>query len=135
MLNVQESNLHDSLNELDQQLQLEEGVLASRTRVTRPFRCVALCAANAAGNEVTGTGSGGVEQWVAADGADVHFVDYHSGQLCGVIPGGKSRDSKTLQLESEAARGHDGVVTCLLHDAGKFALIPWFTDAKTGSYL
>ena len=53
---------------------------------------MALCAANAAGNEVTGTGSGGVEQWVAADTADLLFVDYHSGQLCGVIPGGKSRD-------------------------------------------
>lgn len=78
---------------------------------------MALCAANAAGNEVTGTGSGGVEQWVAADTADLLFVDYHSGQLCGVIPGGKSRDRQMVQSEDEAQRGHDGVITCLLHDA------------------
>lgn len=122
LLNVKESNLRDSLDELDHQMMLEEGALATRSRVTRPFRAIALCAANAAGNEVTGTGSGGYEQWVAAEVADIHFIDYHNGQLCGIIAGGKSRDSKTLQSEDEAKRGHDGTITCLLHDGGKLIL-------------
>ena len=118
-LNVKESNLRDSMNEMDQQLMLEEGALATRSRVTRPFRAVALCAANAAGNEVTGTGSGGYERWVAAEVADIHFIDYHNGLLCGIIAGGKSRDSATLQSDNEAKKGHDGTITCLIHDGGK----------------
>ena len=45
-------NLEDELTDADQQLDIENGALMTHIRHDKPFRCVALCAANAAGNEV-----------------------------------------------------------------------------------
>ena len=47
----------------------------------QPFRCVSFCRFNARGNEVTGTASEGVEWYLAAEGSNVHCLDYHSGQV------------------------------------------------------
>lgn len=79
-------------------------------RKDKPFRCISFCAANAAGNEVTGTASGGFEEFVAAEGSNIHFLDYHNGSLSHVILG----DDRSIIRENK--QGHTGVVTCLLHD-------------------
>lgn len=103
------SNLEDELIGADQQYALENGALMSHIRHDKPFRFVGLCAANAAGNEVTGTATGGVENFIAAEGHNIHLIDYHSGELLHVFVG----DDKG-KLGSRC--GHTAVVTCLLHD-------------------
>lgn len=80
-----------------------------QSRNDKPFRCIGLCTANAAGNEVTGTATGGFEEFVAAEGANIHFIDYHNGTLNQVIAGSDAK-------KSEDSEGHDGVITCILHD-------------------
>lgn len=52
-----------------------------------------------------GTSTGGFEEFVAAEGAHVHVIDYHSGAVNHVFIGGGGKEP-----------GHTGVVTCLLHD-------------------
>lgn len=51
---VKVKNTENDIAGSDEQLSLEEGALMRHTRLDKPFRAVALCAANAAGNEVTG---------------------------------------------------------------------------------
>jgi len=82
------------------------------------FRCVAFCAANAAGDEVTGTSTGGAENFIAAECGNIHVVDYHSGELLHVFAG----ESKGAHREGKSAEktGHEGVVTCLVHDCEYF---------------
>eukprot|EP01038_Epipyxis_sp_PR26KG_P007587 gene7587-10336_t len=103
-------NTEDDINGYDQQLTLEEGALMKHSQKNKPFRCVGLCAANAAGNEVTGTATGGVEEFAIAEGPNVYIVDYHSGTINHVFIG----DSKFAGIGEKA--GHVGIVTCLLHD-------------------
>ena len=71
----------------------------------------------------TGTGTGGVEEFAAAEGMHIHMIDYHSGGVNYVYIGGS------------AELGHTGVVTCVLLD-GKLLfsgstdenIIAWSTD-------
>jgi hypothetical protein len=69
------------------------------TRHDKPYRAVALCAANAAGNEVTGTANGGVENFIAAEGYNIHVLDYHNGSLKHVFVGKRNRISRREAVE------------------------------------
>jgi WD40 repeat protein len=106
------ANLEDDLEAADDNLKLEEGALMTRSRHDKPFRCIAFCAANAAGNEVTGTATGGVEHFLSAEGNNVHVIDHHNGGLVTVLVG----DNKNRVGEKT---GHVGVVTCLVHDGSQ----------------
>lgn len=85
---VKIKNAENDIAGADEQLVLEEGPLMKHSRLDRPFRSIALCAANAAGNEVTGTGTGGYEEFAAAEGQHIHMIDYHSGSVNHVYMGG-----------------------------------------------
>jgi tetratricopeptide (TPR) repeat protein len=101
---VRISNVENSVLEADQQLAVEEGNLMKHSHTTKPFRCVGLCTTNVAGNEVTGTATGGQEEFSASEGIHIHLIDYHNGELKHIFSGGKE------------ATGHVGAVTCLLLD-------------------
>jgi WD40 repeat protein len=122
-------NLKDDVNIASDELDLEEVALMKKSRLDRPFRCVEFCPTNVAGNEVTGTATGGVEWFIAAEGPNIHCIDYHSGEILTVIVGGdkankdkaNARDKeynldKDTGNEKDEAVGHTGIVTCLLHD-------------------
>jgi WD40 repeat protein len=59
------------------------------------------------GNEVTGTATGGYEEFATSEGNNIHLLDYHNGELVHFFVGG---DHNT---------GHIQTITCLLHD-GKY---------------
>jgi hypothetical protein len=101
---VKISNVENNIIEADQQLTVEEGNLMKHSHTSKPFRAVGLCTTNAAGNEVTGTATGGYEFFSAAEGFHIHLIDYHNGELRHIYVGGKDDT------------GHTGVITCLLHD-------------------
>ena len=103
---VKISNVENNIIEADQQLTVEEGNLMKHSHTSKPFRAVGLCTTNAAGNEVTGTATGGFEFFSAAEGFHIHLIDYHNGELRHIYVGGKEET------------GHTGVITCLLHDGG-----------------
>ena len=104
-------NLEDTIQAGDENIALEEGHLAKHVRHDKPFRCTAFSAANAAGNEVTGTASGGVENFICAEGFNIHICDYHGGELLHIFPG----DDKNRVGDK---KGHCGVVTCLYYVGG-----------------
>lgn len=106
---TQIKNLDDDLIHEDETLKLEEGELMKHIRHDRPFRLTAFCGANVAGNEVTGTNSGGFENFLCAEGSNLHVIDYHTGELLNVMIG----DDKGRLGEKE---GHTGVITALCHD-------------------
>ena len=106
---TQMKNLDDDLIHEDETLKLEEGELMKHIRHDRPFRLTAFCGANVAGNEVTGTNSGGFENFLCAEGPNIHVIDYHTGELLNVMIG----DDKG---RLGAKEGHTGVVTALCHD-------------------
>lgn len=81
-----------------------------RCKNSKPLLCVAFNPANAAGDEVTGTASGGVENFVAADGNAIHLFDFHSGELLHIFSG----DARAIV--GNKRRGHTGAVTCLCYD-------------------
>ena len=58
-------NLIDTINIEEDNLRIEEGNLAKHTRHDKPFRCLAFSPSNAASNEVSGTATGGVENFIA----------------------------------------------------------------------
>jgi tetratricopeptide (TPR) repeat protein len=126
-IRVKIKNAESDIAVADEQLVLEEGALMKHSRLDKPFRCIGLCAANAAGNEVTGTSTGGYEEFAAAEGQHIHMIDYHSGAVNHVYMGGN------------ADTGHTGVVTCVLHD-GKLifsgstdeSIIAWDGTSKRG---
>ena len=63
---------------------------------------------------MTGTNTGGAENFIAAEGNNIHVLDYHSGELLHVYAGespGQHREGM-----SHESFGHGGVVTCLVHD-------------------
>jgi WD40 repeat protein len=107
-------NLEDNIHDKDALLDLENGPLMKNSRHDQAFRCISFCAANAKGNEVTGTNTGGSENFVAAEGNNIHVIDYHSGELLHVYAG----EAKGTHREgmSHESFGHGGVVTCLVHD-------------------
>jgi len=106
---TQMKNLDDDLIHEDETLKLEEGELMKHIRHDRPFRLTAFCGANVAGNEVTGTNSGGFENFLCAEGPNIHVIDYHTGELLNVMIG----DDKG---RLGAKLGHTGVITALCHD-------------------
>lgn len=108
-IDISLKNLEDKLTDADQQLDIENGALMTHIRHDKPFRCVAFPEANAAGNEVTGTATGGTENFICAEGHNIHIIDYHSGELLHVFQGDDRRRIGEKQ-------GHTAVVTCLLHD-------------------
>jgi len=89
-IDVTIKNLLDEIGEAEDDLKLEGGDLMSAIRNTRPFRYIAFNPANAAGNEVTGTATGGVESFVAAERNSVHLFDIHSGELMHIWVGDDS---------------------------------------------
>ena len=107
-------NLEDSIHDKNVLLDLENGPLMKNSRHDVAFRNVAFCAANSAGDEVTGTSTGGSEVFLAAEGNNVHVIDYHSGELMHVFAG----EAKGMHREGMSAEsfGHGGVVTSLVHD-------------------
>ena len=113
-LGVQVKNREDSIQELNEVLDLENGTLMKHSRTDLAFRVVALNPGNVSGNEVTGTASGGSEFFVAAEGNNIHLIDYHSGALEYVLAG----EPKGAHREGsdKPKVGHEGTVTCLFHD-------------------
>lgn len=81
-----------------------------RCQNSKPLRCAAFNPANAAGDEVTGTASGGVENFAAADGNAIHLFDFHNGELLHIFAG----DARAVV--GDKRRGHTGAVTCLCYD-------------------
>jgi hypothetical protein len=108
-LETKVKNMIDTLTIEEDNLSVEQGELARKARDNKPFRCVAFNPANAASNEVTGTNTGGVENFVAAEGHNIHMLDYHSGELLHVFIGS---DKRSIGEKS----GHTGVITCLFYD-------------------
>lgn len=111
---VNVKNREDTIKELDEILDLENGALMKRSRNDLAFRVVGLCGGNVSSNEVTGISSGGSEVFSAAEGSNIHLIDYHSGALVYVFPGepkGKHREGVSAEKT-----GHEGTVTCLFHD-------------------
>mgnify|MGYP003385211319 FL=1 len=103
------TNAEDDIEDSQAAIDLEGGALAVHARKDKPFRCMAFNPGNAAGNEVTGTATGGVESFVAAEGKNIHIFSNHSGELEMVLVGDdKHRLGDKL--------GHTGVVTCLAFD-------------------
>jgi len=74
---IRVKNLEDNIHAADENLAIENGALNQRLRHDKPFRCLAFSPSNAAGNEVTGTATGGVENFVCAEGYNVHVIDFH----------------------------------------------------------
>lgn len=108
-LRTQLKNIQDTITALNEEFDVETGVLMTKCKHDRPFRCVAFNPANAAGDEVTGTATGGVENFVGSDGSSIHVLDYHSGGLLHIFQGDERN-----RLGDKI--GHVGVVTCLAYD-------------------
>lgn len=123
-------NVESEIEEKQQLLSLEEGNLMKHSRFDKPFRLIGLCLSNALGNEVTGTATGGYEEFAAAEGNNIHMIDYHNGELNHIFRG--TSESAVLYNTGNSAendqRGHTGVVTCLLHDGAM--LFSGGTDEK-----
>ena len=102
------------MHELNEVLDLENGALMKHSRTDLAFRVVAQNPGNVSGNEVTGTASGGAEFFIAAEGNNIHLIDYHSGALEYVLAG----EPKGTHREGvdRPKLGHEGTVTCLAHD-------------------
>jgi len=60
-------NEEDDLVELDKDIFVEEGPLMQKVMQARVLRCIGLNPSNTAGNEVTGTATGGIEYVAAAE--------------------------------------------------------------------
>ena len=82
-------NLLDNIEETNEDLTLEGGPLLTASRSNKTFRCMAFNPANIAGNEVTGTASGGVENFVVGESNNVHLLDIHNGELLHIFVGDK----------------------------------------------
>jgi len=106
---VRVKNAEDDIHVDDENLLIEEGALNKVLRNDKPFRCIAFSASNAKGNEVTGTATGGVENFICGEGYNIHMIDFHSGELLHIFIGDdKHRTGDKI--------GHVGVVTALCYD-------------------
>ena len=74
-------NWHDDIAILQEERDVEEGGLMRHVMENRTLRCIALNPANAAGNEVTGTATGGVELVVGSEGTNINVFNIHDGEL------------------------------------------------------
>lgn len=101
------ANSHEEIRVFDEELDVEEGPLMRSVMEKRVLRNVALNPSNTAGNEVTGTASGGVEFVVASEGRTINVFDIHTGTLVTVFDG----DNASRHVgETE---GHTATITCL----------------------
>ncbi len=62
--------------------------------------------------QVTGTATGGVENFICGESNNIHVIDYHNGELLHVYPG----DNRSRLGDK---RGHIGVITCLAYDVNR----------------
>jgi WD40 repeat protein len=108
-LKTEQKNIFDTITALNEEFEVETGALMKHCKHDRPFRCIAFNPLNAAGDEVTGLASGGVENFAASDGKTIHLLDYHNGGLLHIFQG----DERGRLGEKN---GHTGVVTCLCYD-------------------
>jgi tetratricopeptide (TPR) repeat protein len=105
-------NLQDDLRELDKDLAVEQGALMKQVVKQKIIRCIGLNPSNTAGNEVTGTATGGIEFVCGIDTNNVNLYDIHSGTLKLVFAGDEENRHVGEPL------GHTSVITSVLfHDA------------------
>ena len=100
-------NWHDDIAILQEERDVEEGGLMRHVMENRTLRCIALNPANAAGNEVTGTATGGVELVVGSEGTNINVFNIHDGELKTVFTG----DEPGRHVG--APEGHISIITCL----------------------
>jgi WD40 repeat protein len=105
-------NLEHAIEVHDEEVSIELGDLMRKVKNNRPFRVIAFNPANAASDEVTGTATGGVENFISAESSNLHVIDYHNGELLHVYSG----DSRSRLGEK---LGHIGVITCLAYDQNR----------------
>ena len=105
-------NLEDDLAEMDKDLAIEQGPLMQKVMQQRILRCISLNPSNTAGNEVTGTATGGIEFVAAAETKNINIYDIHSGELKLVFSGDE------VGRHVGEPEGHTGVITAMIfHDA------------------
>ena len=105
-------NKEDDLAALEQELEVEQGPLMQQVMKARILRCIGLNPSNTAGNEVTGTATGGIEYLVGVETNNVNVYDIHTGDLKLVFSG----DEEGRHVGEP--NGHTSVITCVLfHDA------------------
>ena len=120
-LETQVTNHLDQIHIEEENMEIENGQLAKHTRDDKSFRVIAFSPTNAAANEVSGTATGGVENFVCAEGHNIHMIDYHSGELVNIFIG----DSKTSVGEK---CGHTGIVTAVCYDGTSARIFSGSTD-------
>ena len=105
-------NKKDDLVGLEQDLLVEQGPLMKQVMKSRILRCMGLNPSNTAGNEVTGTATGGIEYIAGAEINNINVYDIHTGTLKLVFTG----DEEGRHVGDP--HGHTSVITCILfHDA------------------
>lgn len=100
-------NIRDEAAEMQKDLDVEQGKLVQAINRKRAVREVALNAANTAIFEVSGRATGGVEQVVASEGANLMVYDLNGGALQHIFYG--DEDGRHFG----EAEGHLGIITCL----------------------
>jgi len=104
-------NYEDDLDGLDKDLAVEQGALMKQVVKRKILRAIGLNPSNTAGNEVTGTATGGIEFVAAVDTNNVNLYDIHTGTLKLVFSGDEEGRHVGETL------GHTSVITCILfHD-------------------
>ena len=107
-IKIQIKNTADKIQGCNDEIDVELGELVKRTNKGRPFRCIAFNPGNVIGDEVTGTATGGVENFIASESSNIHVIDTHSGELLYIFRG----DNKSTFGKK---KGHTGVITSLAY--------------------
>ena len=100
-------NSEDDLEGIRNDLLVENGPLMQRILDKRIIRCMALSSSNAAGNDVMGGATGGVEYCVLSEGKDIYVHHLRSGKLIFVFRG----DEEGKHIGEVV--GHTSFITCL----------------------
>ena len=100
-------NLQDDLEGIRNDMQVENGPLMQRILDKRIIRCMALSSSNAAGNDVMGGATGGVEYCVLSEGKSIYVHSLSTGKLLFVFRG----DEEGKHVGGLV--GHTSYVTCL----------------------
>ena len=107
-IKIQMKNTEDKIQGCDDEIAVELGELMKRTNKGRPFRCIAFNPGNVISDEVTGTATGGVENFACSESVNIHIIDTHSGELLHIFRG----DNKATFGKK---KGHTGVITALAY--------------------
>jgi WD40 repeat protein len=105
-------NIEDEIGIHEDEILIEEGNLMKKIKNNRPYRVIAFNPANSASDEVTGTATGGVENFVCSESNNIHVIDYHNGELLHVYSG-------DIRSKIGEKQGHVGVITCLAYDMNR----------------